>query len=370
MRKRLFASVVTALLFTGGAAAASTTTLATYIYTEASASDAFGFSFGDPTTTDYLRVSTGSAGSFSAGVTDPLSGYSATSFADFGVRRAFASIAAADPVVLAGQDLTSSLIQYGMGRTAGSTALTLDYFTPSADAHVTANIFYDRTVSATFAPDQQLVDDLAAAHDPNDPNVYTAATATADMTFYICDASIGCTDIKNVLFLTALNLASGHIGGFSVDDSSVYNGVSTVPQLPPGAPALSGGIYQFQDAYTLDLDLIGGHTYEVYFQSDCSAQLLGVVAYSLGSGAYCDAAHSSYWNGLTNITDASGAAIPGFNVTSLSGFNYLYADPSAPFPASSPPTGVPEPSGWMLLIAGLGLMGAMLRSPRERGAQG
>lgn len=60
--------------------------------------------------------------------------------------------------------------------------------------------------------------------------------------------------------------------------------------------------------------------------------------------AFADYAHTMAWGGITGVYDASGALLSSFTISSASGFNYLNA------------VAVPEPEGFALLLAGLGLL--------------
>ncbi len=62
------------------------------------------------------------------------------------------------------------------------------------------------------------------------------------------------------------------------------------------------------------------------------------------------------WDGAGFFTDQSGRSLHGLNVASQSGFAYFAADSAG--------GAVPEPAAWLLLIAGFGLAGAVLRRRR------
>lgn len=76
-----------------------------------------------------------------------------------------------------------------------------------------------------------------------------------------------------------------------------------------------------------------------------------------GTGTWAQAAvdygHTLRWGGISGVYDSTGALVSSYTATSASGFNYLSAAP------------VPEPQTYALLLAGLGLMTAIVRRRKQ-----
>ena len=94
----------------------------------------------------------------------------------------------------------------------------------------------------------------------------------------------------------------------------------------------------------LRIPFVSGQTFGIDSITTCSVR-------SIGGTLGCNAGNSSYWGGVTSVTDAAGAALSGWTLSSASGVDYI---------ASMAP-GVPEPASWLMLITGFGLVGAQSR---------
>lgn len=73
-------------------------------------------------------------------------------------------------------------------------------------------------------------------------------------------------------------------------------------------------------------------------------------------GASCDLSNSVYWGGISAVRAANGGVVQNFGLTSISGFDYRSASPAL--------AAVPEPTTWILMIAGIGIVGGMGRKAR------
>jgi hypothetical protein len=98
------------------------------------------------------------------------------------------------------------------------------------------------------------------------------------------------------------------------------------------------------------------------FQFDVGAVC---YVYLLHAAGTCDLAHTSKFQGITGVFDASGAAVANYTLTTASGLDAVNGYPGGSGPLLPPP-GVPEPSTWSILLLGLGALGAALRGGRRR----
>lgn len=107
-------------------------------------------------------------------------------------------------------------------------------------------------------------------------------------------------------------------------------------------------------SFTAQLGIQGGIGYHIELQGRSYASF---DAYECGFTGPCDGhasaemtagyGNSLVWGGISSVIDASGNPIVNFTVSSDSGFNYAQA--------------VPEPGTWAMLLAGVGLLGCMVR---------
>ena len=79
-----------------------------------------------------------------------------------------------------------------------------------------------------------------------------------------------------------------------------------------------------------------------YYKSAISGQATAVA----------DMSHTLAWGGIVSVTDSNGLVIPAYGLSSDSGLDYRVA------------AAVPEPQTWMLLLAGMGVVGAAMRRRR------
>jgi hypothetical protein len=100
----------------------------------------------------------------------------------------------------------------------------------------------------------------------------------------------------------------------------------------------------------LRIPFVSGQTFRIDSSTTCRVS-------SIGGTLGCDAGNSSYWGGVTSVTNASGGALSGWTLTSLSGVDYS---------ASMAPgvAGVPEPTTWAMMIIGFGSAGSIVRRRR------
>jgi hypothetical protein len=101
---------------------------------------------------------------------------------------------------------------------------------------------------------------------------------------------------------------------------------------------------------SLRIPFVSGQTFGIDSSTTCSVR-------SIGGTLGCDAGNSSYWGGVTSVTNASGGVLSGWTLTSLSGVDYS---------ASMAPgvAGVPEPTTWAMMIIGFGSAGSIVRRRR------
>ena len=114
-------------------------------------------------------------------------------------------------------------------------------------------------------------------------------------------------------------------------------------------------------------DFLAGHTYTVDMAVGCETLMTGALYYLRDTSSVCDAAHSLYWNGITDARDGAGNPVKNVVIHSASGFDYRYASPLSPDPAAVAPVGgVPEPATWAMVVAGFALTGGALRRRSTR----
>ena len=155
---------------------------------------------------------------------------------------------------------------------------------------------------------------------------------------------------------------------FSVDDGLGMGGLTTIasfnafessygaPQPPfASVSAAKGPVSSIFGNWSVDVPFVANQTVYLTASARCFTQSGGVTA-ATSSVWDCDLSHSVYWNGISNIVDGSGQAVADAQIQSQSGF--LYAAPSPSLP-------VPEPETLALMVAGLGLVGAVTRRRRH-----
>jgi MYXO-CTERM domain-containing protein len=126
--------------------------------------------------------------------------------------------------------------------------------------------------------------------------------------------------------------------------------------LPTDLPERSPGLW------LVALDFVFGTPIMLDMWADIYSN---VTAYACDSVVHCvasssiaatvDFGHTVNWDGFVGLTDGQGNQVTNFTLSSVSGLDYRNA--AAP---------VPEPHGYALLLAGLGLLGAIAR---RRGAR-
>ncbi|MDB5423976.1 MAG: motif putative anchor domain protein [Phenylobacterium sp.] len=132
---------------------------------------------------------------------------------------------------------------------------------------------------------------------------------------------------------------------------------------------LGGGAYDI-NAFARNSDLGGYHgspfgLYEatVTLQAGFAAPLdieLGASAVSISGGeAVADLVDSLYWTGISSVK-VNGVALDSFTVTSASGTDWSQS-------FVPPPTGIPEPATWAMMLLGFGGLGAAMRAHRRTG---
>ena len=112
--------------------------------------------------------------------------------------------------------------------------------------------------------------------------------------------------------------------------------------------------------HTISIPYVAGVQIDMSMSASCNSHIYGglVTGAGIGIGA-CDMSHTITWGGLLGATDANGAPID-VTISSASGVDYTRAI----LPPDEMSGGVPEPSTWAMIIAGLGLAGAGLRRRR------
>jgi hypothetical protein len=109
-----------------------------------------------------------------------------------------------------------------------------------------------------------------------------------------------------------------------------------------------------------------GGTNQLRLESSAYANAsAGVVVYGAGGSAESSAdfttdfSHTLAWGGITEIKDSSGTVVTGFTaVSAASNFDY----------AKAYVTAVPEPETYVMLLAGLGVMGGVARRRKAKQA--
>lgn len=104
-----------------------------------------------------------------------------------------------------------------------------------------------------------------------------------------------------------------------------------------------------------------GKSYRFEFELSCSVRVSGFTGFVPGAFIGCDAAQSSYWEGIAAIISRDGQPAGNFTLTGPTGFDYRYSSPLSPI-QSNP--AVPEPAIWAMMIGGFGLVGAAARRRR------
>lgn len=107
-------------------------------------------------------------------------------------------------------------------------------------------------------------------------------------------------------------------------------------------------------AYAMNISTPFGHTLSISINGETWASVLG--AQSRGgdvlAGGQADLRHTIAWGGISNLRDESGQAISGFTaISASSGYDYVNAFPAA----------VPESETYAMMLAGLGLVGFVIR---------
>ena len=96
-------------------------------------------------------------------------------------------------------------------------------------------------------------------------------------------------------------------------------------------------------------------------QFDLEVSQFTGIGGNLANGAFTgflDAAHSSYWGGVSDVVDADGNTVA-FSITSASGTDYRQSF----IPSTTAP--VPEPETSALMMAGFGVLGAVARGRKN-----
>ncbi len=182
------------------------------------------------------------------------------------------------------------------------------------------------------------------------------------------------TFILDLSATTHSNGARPNAGVSSADASVAINDVTYLdvsnvrgfPHVPDAltiarfgqAPVTIYGDYEITGSYLVTLPFTSGVAFSLRVEAVCAASSTPFITGfgSVGNGsAGCDMTHTARWGGLSGIVDSHGASLRhDFTASSQSGFDYI----------ARPPSTVPEPASWMLLIAGFGVAGAALRRQR------
>lgn len=119
--------------------------------------------------------------------------------------------------------------------------------------------------------------------------------------------------------------------------------------VPERAPGLWTIAIDFKYGTPIQLDMRA----DIYSRASAFACSSSSCVTTSDISSTVDFGHTVFWDGFIGLTDAAGNSVSGYSVSSLSGFDY--GNSAAP---------VPEPSVGLLLLAGLGLVGAIARRRR------
>jgi hypothetical protein len=108
---------------------------------------------------------------------------------------------------------------------------------------------------------------------------------------------------------------------------------------------------------TFPHQFIGNYSFEIDYQSGIPIRLyVGLQCFTRFGAANCDMSRSLYLNGVSDVVDDGNSPVQVSQISSEIGINHQFN--YAPPPVQP---GVPEPSTWLMMIAGFGLVGAMAR---------
>lgn len=114
----------------------------------------------------------------------------------------------------------------------------------------------------------------------------------------------------------------------------------------------------YSQNFVLPVEFRAGQTYHIALQLSCNVNTLSFSTEMDGINGDCDAGHSAYWNGLTDIS--AGQA---FSLIGDDGQNMIYSSALSPQPLVQ--ANVPEPASWAMLIVGMGAIGGAARRNRR-----
>lgn len=172
----------------------------------------------------------------------------------------------------------------------------------------------------------------------------------------------GCTGFARVAMDVSASLSAYGLGGTAyfaynfASPAGVYTASSVVSRFPD--------YYSEQhhhDGYDTSYPLSqgdGSNWYDTVLIPFSSGEGFNVRSEALcrsGGNSTCDASNSSYWGGILEVLDGNGNAVSDWTISSLSGTDY----------AGSFAPAVPEPTTWLMMIIGLGAIGAAKRRQRR-----
>jgi hypothetical protein len=109
---------------------------------------------------------------------------------------------------------------------------------------------------------------------------------------------------------------------------------------------------------TFSNQFLGNYSFEIDYQSGIPIRLyVGLLCFTRFGAANCDLSRSLYLNGVSDVVDSGNSPVQVSEISSEIGINHQFN--YAPPPPVQP--GVPEPSTWLMLLAGFGLVGAIAR---------
>lgn len=272
-----------------------------------------------------------------------------------------------------GQGLFDSPLIYNTIALSFGGASQQDTIAPLDTMRVTNNYSFDRAYNFEFGLNRQLVADTFAENSAN-PNFHGRLLGSFITTneffasFYDLDLE---TEVARIQISDQTNVNSVLLGAGPEDLSSTSRRDTVVDIYEQGVltshvqttsrfPELSSATGPVN--YAAPVDLVAGHRYQVFLDLATQATLTGVYAFSVGAEVSGDAAHSAYWNGITDAVGVDGNQITDVFLNSGSGFDYRYASAQSPNPMAVAP--VPLPTSWALLLPAVLTAGLRRKSRR------